>query len=300
MNVFTFLFVVCLYALYHLFEAYTDISIERQIAFSSLVILAFGIPHGAIDHVLFFKKNEISQVKFYGVYLGLTLLFLVGWLFQPLWSFVFFLVLSAFHFGESQLNDLRLKKSFLKPLLFLTWGLTLLVSLIYYNAEELSGYTSFFHDTQVFQVVYEHRFLSVAFVALNALTVGMLITFSEWASVNWNRLGGELFLMGLIHLTFFLFPFIIGFTMYFVVLHSIRVMSQEFQFLKNENAISTGLEFVKLLMPYSILSIFFTGVTLWLSHIQVIPLSIPLLALIIISVITLPHAVVMHLFYKQS
>jgi hypothetical protein len=77
-------------------------------------------------------------------------------------------------------------------------------------------------------------------------------------------------------------------------------MSQEFQFLKDENAISTGLEFVKLLMPYSILSIFFTGVTLWLSHIQVIPLSIPLLALIIISVITLPHAVVMHLFYKQS
>jgi hypothetical protein len=28
--------------------------------------------------------------------------------------------------------------------------------------------------------------------------------------------------------------------------------------------------------------------------------SIPLLALIIISTITLPHAVVMHLFYKQS
>ena len=128
----------------------------------------------------------------------------------------------------------------------------------------------------------------------------MLIAFSNMAPLDWNRLGGELFLMGLIHLTFFLFPFIIGFTMYFVVLHSIRVMSHEFQFLKNEETVFSGLDFVKLLMPYSLLSVFFTVITLWLSYVGVIPLSIPLLALIIISAITLPHAIVMHLFYKQS
>ena len=300
MNVFTFIFVVCLYALYHVFEAYTDISVEQQLAVASLLILAFGIPHGAIDHVLFFKKNTTSQLKFYGAYLGLILLFLVGWLVEPLWSFVFFLVLSAFHFGESQLNDLKLKRSFLRPVLFLTWGLTLLLTLIYYNTEELIGFTGFFKDTAVFQAVYQYEFLSEAFIALNALTVGMLFVFIKRGSFDWNRLGGELFLLALIHLTFFLFPFIIGFTMYFVVLHSLRVMSQEFQFLKKEEDAFSFRDFLRLLMPYSLLSVFFTMVTFWLSWIDFIPVSIPLLALIIISTITLPHAVVMHLFYKQS
>ena len=300
MNVFTFIFVVCLYALYHVFEAYTDISVEQQLAVASLLILAFGIPHGAIDHVLFFKKNTTSQLKFYGAYLGLILLFLVGWFVEPLWSFVFFLVLSAFHFGESQLNDLKLKRSSLRPVLFLTWGLTLLLTLIYYNTEELIGYTGFFKDTAVFQAVYQYEFLSEAFIALNALTVGMLFVFIKRGSFDWNRLGGELFLLALIHLTFFLFPFIIGFTMYFVVLHSLRVMSQEFQFLKKEEDAFSFRDFLRLLMPYSLLSVFFTMVTFWLSWIDFIPVSIPLLALIIISTITLPHAVVMHLFYKQS
>jgi len=258
MNWFTFIFVVCLYALYHVFEAYTDISIEQQLAVASVLILAFGIPHGAIDHVLFFKKNTASQLKFYGAYLGLILLFLVGWLVEPLWSFVFFLVLSAFHFGESQLNDLKLKRSFLRPFLFLTWGLTLLLTLIYYNTEELIGYTEFFKDTAVFQAVYQHAFLSEAFIALNALTVGMLFVFIQRGSFDWNRLGGELFLLALIHLTFFLFPFIIGFTMYFVVLHSLRVMSQEFQFLKKEEDAFSLRDFLRLLMPYSLLSVFFT------------------------------------------
>ena len=300
MNVFTFIFVVCLYALYHVFEAYTDISVEEQLAVASVLILAFGIPHGAIDHVLFFKKNTASQLKFYGAYLGLILLFLVGWFVEPLWSFVFFLVLSAFHFGESQLNDLKLKGSFLRPVLFLTWGLTLLLTLIYYNTEELIGYTGFFKDTAVFQAVYQYEFLSEAFIALNALTVAMLFVFIKRGSFDWNRLGGELFLLALIHLTFFLFPFIIGFTMYFVVLHSLRVMSQEFQFLKKEEDAFSLREFLRLLMPYSLLSVFFTMVTFWLSWIDFIPVSIPLLALIIISTITLPHAVVMHLFYKHS
>jgi beta-carotene 15,15'-dioxygenase len=300
MNVFTFIFVVCLYALYHVFEAYTDISVEQQLAVASVLILAFGIPHGAIDHVLFFKKNTASQLKFYGAYLGLILLFLVGWLVEPLWSFVFFLVLSAFHFGESQLNDLKLKRAFLRPVLFLTWGLTLLLTLIYYNTAELIGYTGFFKDTAVFQAVYQYELLSEAFIALNALTVAMLFVFIQRGSFDWNRLGGELFLLALIHLTFFLFPFIIGFTMYFVVLHSLRVMSQEFQFLKKEKDAFSLRDFLRLLMPYSLLSVFFTMVTFWLSWIDFIPVSIPLLALIIISTITLPHAVVMHLFYKQS
>ena len=117
MKVFTFIFLVCLYALFLVYQAYANISLEQQITFSSLLILLFGVPHGAIDHVLFFKMRNISQLKFYCVYLGLIGLFLLFWLYQPLWSFIFFLFLSAFHFGESQFADLKSKKPTYKTLL---------------------------------------------------------------------------------------------------------------------------------------------------------------------------------------
>ena len=109
-----------------------------------------------------------------------------------------------------------------------------------------------------------------------------------------RRLSSELFLIALIHLIFF-FPFIIGFTLYFVVLHSIRNES-EYLFFKSEDSSFGLVEFLKLLLPYSLLSIFFTSVLLALSHLGYLGISIPFLSIIIISVITLPHAIVMHIF----
>ena len=76
-------------------------------------------------------------------------------------------------------------------------------------------------------------------------------------------------------------------------------MSQEFQYFKNENEAFSIFDFIKLLMPYSLLSIGFTILILWLSFKEIIPISVPLMSLIIISVITLPHALVMHVFYKK-
>lgn len=299
MNVFTFIFLVCLYALFLVYQAYANISLEQQITFSSLLILLFGIPHGAIDHVLFFRIRKMSQLKFYFIYLGLIGLFFLFWLYQPLWSFIFFLLLSAFHFGESQFADIKSERPTYKTLLFLNWGLTLLLTLIYYNVGELSSLTAFFDDTEGFNQFYEHSFIFWAFVVSNVITIALLgFLFSE-NSMNWNRLLSEIFLLALIHLTFFLFPFIIGFTLYFVVLHSIRVMSQEFQYFKKENDAFSIFDFIKLLMPYSLLSIAFTILILWLSFKEIIPISVPLMSLIIISVITLPHALVMHVFYKK-
>jgi hypothetical protein len=116
--------------------------------------------------------------------------------------------------------------------------------------------------------------------------------------INIERFFSEIFLLFLIHITFYLFPFIIGFTLYFVALHSLKVMNDEFIFLKNENQQFKLLDFIRLLAPYSMLSIFFTTILLLLSYHNIIDYSVPLLSLMIISVITLPHAIVMNIFYN--
>jgi Brp/Blh family beta-carotene 15,15'-monooxygenase len=299
MNRFTFIFVICLYGLFLIYQAFTELNLEQQLLYSSFFILLFGIPHGAIDHILFFRKRTMSQLKFYTLYLGLIVLFVVAWIYFPITSFLFFLVLSAFHFGESQFVDAELSLFKFKPVLFLFWGLSLLATLVYYNIGQLVDITAFFKDTQDLAVVYNQDLIFSFFAITNLITVGLIVYLFIKKQLTLQRLSSELFLIALIHLTFFLFPFVIGFTLYFVVLHSIRVMNQEYLFFKSEDE-SFGIKaFLKLLLPYSLLSIFFTSVLLSLAHYGYLGISTSLLSIIIISVITLPHAIVMHIFYNK-
>jgi hypothetical protein len=164
---------------------------------------------------------------------------------------------------------------------------------------ELVSITAYFKDTQDLAVVYNPDLIFTFFASTNIVTLALLIYLYVTKYINIKRLSSELFLIALIHLTFFLFPFTIGFTLYFVVLHSIRVMNQEYLFFKAEDTSFSFLKFLKLLLPYSLLSIFFTSVLLVLSHLGYLGISIPFLSIIIISVITLPHAIVMHIFYNK-
>jgi hypothetical protein len=76
-------------------------------------------------------------------------------------------------------------------------------------------------------------------------------------------------------------------------------MNDEFKFFKKENTDFTIWNFLKLLAPYSILSIIGTTILLLLSYYNIISYSIPFLSIMIISVITLPHAIVMNIFYNE-
>ncbi|MDA8956028.1 Brp/Blh family beta-carotene 15,15'-dioxygenase [Flavobacteriales bacterium] len=298
MNIFTFLFVVSTYLLFIIFRSFAEVSLETQLLFSSFFILFIGIPHGAIDHVLFFKKRNLSQIQFYSVYLGLILLFLVLWIYFPFWSLLLFLLISAFHFGESQFSEIN-TSNLIKYLLYPVWGIALLSTLMHYNLHELIDITTFFKDTNDLQIMYDEVFIFQLYLITNIGSIILLLLLAVKSHMNLDRLFSELFLLLILHITFYLFPFLIAFTMYFVILHSIKVMNQEYQFLKQDSDNFKFIDFFKILIPYSLLSIFFTALIIALSYVGVISYSVPLVSIIIISVITLPHAIVMHVFYNE-
>jgi Brp/Blh family beta-carotene 15,15'-monooxygenase len=298
MNLFTFIYLVGIYLLLNLFQGFENIGIENQLIYSSLFILLIGIPHGAIDHILLFKKREMSQIKFYLIYLGLIIGFIMMWHFSPLYSLLFFLLISAFHFGESQFADIKFYP-ILKNLFYFFWGLSLLSTLIFYNIDELNNITLYFDDTLALEKIYNTDKVRILFYLTNTITILAIFAMTIFKKIKTERLLSEIFLLFLIHITFYLFPFIIGFTLYFVALHSLKVMNDEFMFFKKENPKFSILDFLKMLAPYSILSIFFTAILLSLSYLNHIPYSIPFLSIMIISVITLPHAIVMNIFYNE-
>ena len=298
MNLFTFIYIIGIFILLNIFEGFKEISIENQLIYSSLSILLFGIPHGAIDHIIFFKKRQLTKLKFYLVYLGLIVGFVLMWHIAPVLSLILFLLISAFHFGESQFEDIKITKV-LKNIFFFFWGIALLATLIYYNIYELANVTAYFDDTLAFEKVYDIKKVTILYYVTNIITIASMILMAVYKQIKIERLLSEFFLLFLIHITFFLFPFIIGFTLYFVVLHSLKVMQDEIEFFKKDNPKFSILDFLKLLAPYSILSIFFTTILLLLSYYTYIPYSIPFLSIVIISVITLPHAIVMNIFYNE-
>jgi len=298
MNLFTFIYIIGIFILLNIFEGFKEISIENQLIYSSLSILLFGIPHGAIDHIIFFKKRKLTKLKFYLVYLGLIVGFVLMWHIAPVLSLILFLLISAFHFGESQFEDIKITKV-LKNTFFFFWGIALLATLIYYNINELANVTAYFDDTLAFEKVYDVKKVTILYYVTNIITIASMILMAVYKQIKIERLLSEFFLLFLIHITFFLFPFIIGFTLYFVVLHSLKVMQDEIEFFKKDNPKFSILDFLKLLAPYSILSIFFTTILLLLSYYTYIPYSIPFLSIVIISVITLPHAIVMNIFYNE-
>ena len=74
---------------------------------SLAAIMFFGVPHGAIDHKIHLKFSKKSSVgKFILIYVSVGLAFLLWWLLMPLKALLFFIILSAYHFGQELIEDI--------------------------------------------------------------------------------------------------------------------------------------------------------------------------------------------------
>ena len=294
MNIYVFIYIVCSYAISIILNAYSNIPMNFQIIGSTVLLLAIGIPHGTLDHLLTFEKQETNKSKFYLFYIGSILLYLLAWVFSPSLSIISFVLVSAFHFGETQLHVFFDKKRKLQKIIYMNWGLSIIFTLIFYNIFELSKITVSFEDTQVFIDLYEYKVIKLIFIVSNMLSVLSLGYMFVKGYLAYQKLLSELFFITIIHLTAFLFPIVICFTLYFIVLHSLPSIVHQFSFFKKLKEKFSVLDLIKLMAPYSILSLTMSFVVIALSYYNIIPISIPLVSLVIISVITLPHTMVMY------
>ena len=73
-----------------------------------LCTILFGIPHGALDNTIARMKGWPNTVNyffvFHFIYIVISLLVIVFWLYQPLISLIIFLLISGLHFAHSEYN----------------------------------------------------------------------------------------------------------------------------------------------------------------------------------------------------
>ena len=75
-----------------------------------LGLAAYGIPHGALDAVLS-QGSTKNRIVFSAKYLAWIVLYFCLWQLFPLPALVFFILYSAFHFGESELEEANIHSS---------------------------------------------------------------------------------------------------------------------------------------------------------------------------------------------
>jgi beta-carotene 15,15'-dioxygenase len=262
---------------------YTEwLTFDVQLLISGVAISLFGIPHGAIDHIIFQKKNEVKSSDFYFYYLGLMLAYLLLWLVFPRISMFAFMVLSAFHFGQSQFYTYTIQNKILKSFVYFSWGTAL-----------LSGLIIFISETSVY--LYRLIFI-VSIFSFLALSIFLVI----FKSLLMKAIVKETLMLLLILVNFYCLPLLLGFTVYFCTLHSMQVLSDEFDFLKEKLRGFSAFYFIKLLFPYSIISVLGILFLMGMSLLKIFPISATLLVFIVVSILTLPHSIVMDNFYSKK
>ena len=299
MTKFSFIYLVFIYLLFAVYTYFGEINFEYQTIGCFLLILLFGIPHGAIDHIVYRTQNNISNLKFFLFYLSLIIIYTACWFIFPKLCLIIFLLLSAYHFGESQFSEFKFNSTPKKPTSIFC-GIIIISSLIYYNQPELIKLSNMYTDTQVFETVFTSSFIEISFYFSSILFLLFLLFEFLFHSNKLDDLFTILFEMILIHVTFYLFSVLIGFTLYFIFLHSLKVLKQEYQFLKKSAGNLTITEFIKMLLPFTGLSIFFLIIFYISIVIGILNISTFLFLIIGISVITLPHVFIMANFYNNK
>lgn len=288
-----FLCVLCLLA-----YPIINLGATVHLVIAAILIMAVGVPHGAVDHLIFQANTYQKKVRFFSLYLLAMVAGLMLWLFFPSVAFLLFLLLSAFHFGQSQFAGYGFKR-FIRNSLYIAWGISLLAGLILYRSSELALLSLEFADLgQIY------RSLNLEIVkgllwsssSLTLLVFVVLLLQSQWTLKVFLK---EMIIFIMLHCVFYLLPFIVGFTMYFTLFHSIGVLGQEFEFLKSSLKLKSLKQFIHLLAPFTLLSFFGLFLGLLLVYVEWINVSYFFLLLVFISVLTIPHSVVMDVFYKK-
>lgn len=277
-----------------LYQRIAGTTIEYVIAFG--LILLIGIPHGATDHTLSqyidgqFQSNKLNE-KFLVRYLMIMTGYGICWFMSPAISFIAFILLSAYHFGEAQLayhRDIKLVRvaSSLS-------GIALLLILLLPHQDEVAIYTVpyFISESALTRFGNYAQWILITIVAL--LIICLAIN-------GWRVLRKEILDLILVFIVSYFSSLIFGFAIFFAFWHSWD--ATKMQIIKISQ-IRRGFSLKKWSLaaaPFTLMSWVGIGLILGVFELMELPWPIITSFFVLVSIITLPHAIIMSRFYKTD
>lgn len=272
-----------LFAITHYFEP--QWGNQLIYAFLTLGFLWVGIPHGALDHMLV-KQTQSSLLPFILKYLAIMGIYFLCWHYFSFVSLIVFVLFSSFHFGESELEEMQGRSAYLEAGLL---GLCILMTIIGSHADES------------IQVVSAIKALPISLQTSQSSLKTVLQTTAIVSFLYLILRGIQTRNMAYIGLVYLLLlglkmPLMLAFGLYFICQHSINAWRhlQSGLHLNSRQLYWKGL-------PYTLGAFGFLAFCFVVDISRYISVSgLMGLVFVFLACISLPHFILMHLFYKAG
>ena len=190
-----------------------DLGVWNLIGLAGIVLI--GLPHGALDGAVAMHLGLVDKfstmARFVIIYVGLAGLVVGAWVIAPSLSLIVFLTISMLHFGA---GDARHGEGVLRFAETMAHGGLAIVGI------------SQFHRSEVEEIFYYliNQDTAMVWLAINVLTVAVIVAIIACVSqaakdVKWSATTLELLILGIVYA---LVPPLLGFAIYFCLVHSAR------------------------------------------------------------------------------
>ena len=273
-----------------------------QLLFFTATVFTFGIPHGALDHLVEQelarrKESSFQKVTYSIKYAAAITVYALCWYVFPQVSLLAFLLMSAWHFGETDFQQI-VKWRWLSIFIRLLYGISILLWVLFAHTSEAGA--NMMHLVPATSRLFKFWLAGIAHTQIILLCSAVIIIaalsinqLSKGSKFSWS-----LILQLVVILTCgFLLPLLPAFALYFVGWHSIITLYNIEEFINGKMAVDKPLSIINLCRKALLASITAIGGLLVTGYLlkNYAPIFDPLpLLFVFLSLITLPHVQVMH------
>lgn len=228
---------------------------QTQIIIGFFLIFTFGILHGANDLQLIdktlskFKVNSFHKILLY--YISMVVFGALLFLFIPALALLLFILISGYHFGEQHWqNELMGDTKKINLLFHLFYGLLILNLLFIFHINEVQRIIS---DISKINITTDTIFIFFYFSLIGFLIL-CLIKYSKSKEIKKTVIQEVLFLF-VFAIIFKTSTLIWGFTIYFILWHSIPSIIDQINFLYGSISFENFKKYFKSAFYYWIISL---------------------------------------------
>lgn len=270
------------------------ISNSAQIIVGFAFILTFGILHGANDLLLIrnidSNKEQLSILKLLLYYLivvafGALLFWIIPW-----FALLLFIVVSGYHFGEQQWQNLEISNLF--KFFEFTYGLFILMLLFIFHVKEVQEVI-----LNITSVAISENYFSLGLAITTTTLIILGFYFSRKLIEFRSKCILETFYLVVFTIIFKVSSLIWGFAIYFILWHSIPSIINQVIYLKGEFNRNNFLTYIKTAFAYWLISLIGIAV-LYLLFKDVKIFNA--LFFSFLAAITFPHVLVIYILFKKK